>query len=85
MREREWDHPLRPGQATVPLSRCGQWVTDLSGHVTKVRCPDRDCLNLAPLENSCIGAHPRDIGGRCPWTGVRVVDDRADKSEVRAF
>ncbi|WP_157172133.1 hypothetical protein [Nocardia pneumoniae] len=47
--------------------------------MTHVRCPDsRHCLRLVPLVDGRIGEHDRNVGGVCPWIGVRVVDDRRE-------
>lgn len=70
--------------------RLRPWVTvDMLGGIRKerltgkpnVKCPDTEhCLLGAPLEPQTvyarIGEHVRNIGGRCPWTGIRVAPAR---------
>lgn len=69
---------------------CEPWMTATHCGVTKfhyatgellaVRCPSKTCCDLmVPLVAGRIAPHTSPVGvahGRCPWIGMRVVDDR---------
>lgn len=70
---------------------CEPWITATHCGVTKfdhatggllaVRCPSTACVDLVvPLVAGRIAPHVARTGAtrsRCPWTGIRVVDDHA--------
>ncbi|WP_454194129.1 hypothetical protein [Nocardia sp. Marseille-Q1738] len=59
-------------------SHCGfAKVAPQTGALIEVACPPRYCLTWVRLVDGAITEHERTEDGRCPWTGVRVVDDRA--------
>jgi hypothetical protein len=66
----------------ITATHCG--VTNLdhvTGELLGVRCPSNICRDLVvPLVAGRIAPHTAPVSatyGRCPWTGIRVVDDRA--------
>ncbi|MBF6328712.1 hypothetical protein [Nocardia transvalensis] len=66
----------------IKLSMCGVGsFNGKTGELVKVMCPSRFCLAMAPLIDGKIGEHDAALPvgpGRCPWLGVRVVNDEAD-------
>ncbi|MEU6184771.1 hypothetical protein [Nocardia sp. NPDC047038] len=52
----------------------------VTGELLAVRCPSKNCTDVVvPLVTGRIAPHVATAGaarGRCPWTGIRVVDDR---------
>ncbi|WP_330232896.1 hypothetical protein OHA40_10700 [Nocardia sp. NBC_00508] len=59
-------------------SHCGFVALDPNTEVlVEVACPSRHCATWVRLADSKLIEHERTEGGRRPWTGVRVDDDRA--------
>lgn len=66
---------------TIKLSLCGVGAfSATTGALEFVACPSRMCAAMVPLVDGCIADHTPIMPKpeRCPWVGVRVVDDRAD-------
>ncbi|MET8871190.1 hypothetical protein [Nocardia sp. NPDC004604] len=65
----------------IKLSMCrvGAFSTETDELVSEA-CPSRLCVGMVPLADGRIGDHEAivPVGERCPWIGVRVLDDRAD-------
>ncbi len=63
----------------ILLSQCGiGHASPETGHVMSVSCPSFLCYGLFPLVDGKIAAHQVREGERCPWSGTRVHDDRAN-------
>jgi hypothetical protein len=63
----------------IKWSHCGFGKFDpRTNALTEVACPSRHCATWVRLVDGKLTEHERTIGGRCPWIGVRVLDDRAD-------
>ncbi|MEV6340279.1 hypothetical protein AB0M12_36825 [Nocardia vinacea] len=65
----------------ITLSMCGIGTFDPeTSELRSVRCPDRLCAGLVPLIDGRIADHDGILPSalRCPWIGVRVVDDTAE-------
>jgi hypothetical protein len=60
-------------------SHCGFGEFDShTNALVEVASPSRHCATWVALVDGELTEHERTDGGRCPWIGVRVVDDRAD-------
>ncbi len=65
----------------ITATHCGVTKFDhASGELLAVRCPSKICCDLVvPLTAGRIAPHAAPVGvtrSRCPWIGIRVVDDR---------
>ncbi|WP_067474152.1 hypothetical protein [Nocardia amamiensis] len=70
------DHDRGPW---ILWSHCGFAKVDpYMNALVEVACPSRYCTTWVRLDDGKLTEHERAEGGRCPWTGVRVVDDRTD-------
>ncbi|MGQ4598364.1 hypothetical protein [Nocardia sp. R6R-6] len=66
----------------IRWSHCGFGKFDPhTNELTEVACPSRNCATWVPLADGALSEHERIDGGPCPWTGVRVVDDRPDLAD----
>lgn len=63
----------------IKLSMCGMGAfSNKTGQLWSVQCPSRFCMTMVVLVDGKISDHDGVIAGRCPFIGVRVVDDTAD-------
>ncbi|MFE3441640.1 hypothetical protein ACFXNW_01255 [Nocardia sp. NPDC059180] len=63
----------------IKLSHCGVGrFDDATNTLIAVACPSRFCLTWVPLIGGKLGSHEGLRPGVCCWSGIRVVDDRAD-------
>lgn len=65
----------------ITATHCGLMKFDhVTGELLAVRCPSKFCCDLVvPLVAGRIAPHATPAGsarGRCPWIGIRVIDDR---------
>ncbi len=66
----------------ITATHCGVTKVDhVTGELLAVRCPSKICSDLVvPLIAGRIAPHAAPAGsvrGRCPWIGIRVVNDCA--------
>lgn len=66
----------------ITATHCGVTKADqVTGELLAVRCPAKDCCDLVVLlvagRIAPHAAPPGSAPGRCPWSGIRVVDDLA--------
>ncbi|WP_330229023.1 hypothetical protein OHA40_23390 [Nocardia sp. NBC_00508] len=71
----------------ISVSHCGVFAFDnKTGDLLSVKCPSYLCCGqMVPIINGRMTDHdfPAGIafgGQKCPWIGIRVVDDRAPSS-----
>ncbi len=65
----------------IGVSHCGLFTfSQTTGEVFSVKCPSMNCFGqMAKLVNGRMASHdsPMDTpdGRKCPWIGIRVVND----------